>query len=412
MSKPIHIWLAIIVAALGYFVDVFDLILFSVVRRKSLEDIGFTTAEQIENAGYLLINLQMLGMLIGGIIWGMLGDKRGRLSVLFGSILLYSLANIANGFANDLTTYGVVRFIAGLGLAGELGAGVTLVSELMSKEKRGYGTMIIATVGVSGAVAATYMAEAFSWRTCYFIGGGLGLMLLGLRFTVHESGLFKGLSTENVARGSFRLMFSNWKRANKYLSCVLMGMPTWFVVGLLVSFLPEFGAAMGMPLDDAGKVIGLDAGTALRYCYIGLTIGDFVSGAISQLLRSRKTVLLIFFLLTGIFMTMYLIQRNPSPIMMYWICGLLGFGVGFWAILVTVASESFGTNLRALSATTVPNFARGALVPLTAIYLSMKPGLGSLDAAAIVGSFALLCAFIGLYNLPETYGKELNYTEK
>lgn len=412
MKNTTHLWLAIIVAALGYFVDVFDLILFSVLRRGSLEDIGITTPSEIESSGLLLINLQMAGMLIGGIIWGMLGDKRGRISVLFGSILLYSLANIANGFVNDVTTYGIVRFIAGVGLAGELGAGITLVSELMSKEKRGYGTMIIATVGVSGAIVATYLAEVYTWRTCYFIGGGLGLMLLALRVTVHESGLFKGLIKEKVVRGSLIMMFSNWKRAKKYLSIVLMGMPTWFVVGLLITFLPELGAAMGMPLDESGKVAGLNAGTAVRYCYIGLTIGDFVSGAMSQLLRSRKNVLLIFFLLTGIFMAAYLMQHNPSPAMMYWICGMLGFGVGFWAILVTVASESFGTNLRALAATTVPNFARGALVPLSAIFVALKPGFGSIESAALVGAFAIICAFIGLFNVPETFGKELNYIEK
>lgn len=407
-NTPRHIWIAILVAALGYFVDVFDLILFSVLRTSSLEALGQNT----ENNGLLLINLQMGGMLVGGILWGMLGDKRGRLSVLFGSILLYSLANIANGLVTDLTTYGVVRFIAGLGLAGELGAGITLVSELMSKENRGYGTMLIATVGVSGAVLATYMAEHFDWRTCYFAGGGLGLTLLALRIGVHESGLFKKLEEETVPRGSLRSLFANWNRTRRYLACIFMGMPTWFVVGLLVSFLPEFGRAMGMPLNAQGQVEGLQAAIALRYCYIGLTLGDFVSGAMSQLIRSRKQVLLIFFILTACFMTLYLVQQNPPAEWMYWICGLLGFGVGFWAILVTVASESFGTNLRALAATTVPNFARGALVPLTAVFVALKPGLGQISAAATVGTMAMAMAFVGWLMLPETFGKDLNYTEK
>ncbi|MBL7943171.1 MAG: MFS transporter [Flavobacteriales bacterium] len=407
-KAPRHIWIAILVAALGYFVDVFDLILFSVLRTTSLTELGLNT----ENNGLLLINLQMGGMLVGGILWGMLGDKRGRLSVLFGSILLYSIANIANGLVTDLATYGTVRFIAGLGLAGELGAGITLVSELMSKENRGYGTMLIATVGVSGAVLATYMAEHFTWRTCYFFGGGLGLLLLALRIGVHESGLFKKLEEETVPRGSLSALFGNWSRARRYLACIFMGMPTWFIVGLLVSFVPEFGRAMGMPVNDQNQVIGLAPAIALRYCYIGLTIGDFVSGAMSQFMHSRKRVLLIFFILTACFMTLYLVQSEPSPTWMYWICGLLGFGAGFWAILVTVASESFGTNLRALAATTVPNFARGALVPLTALFIALKPGLGQISAAATVGTFAMIMAFIGLIMLPETFGKELNYTEK
>lgn len=401
MKKENTIWIAVTVAALGYFVDVFDLILFSAVRTDSLRDLGYDPADK----GLMLINLQMAGMLAGGILWGMLGDKKGRLSVLFGSIFLYSFANIANGFVTDITWYGVFRVLAGLGLAGELGAGITLVSEIMSKEKRGIGTMLVATIGVSGAIAATYLAGAFSWRTCYFIGGALGLALLILRISVHESGMFKKLEEKSVPRGSLKLLFKTKARTKRYLGCILMGTPTWFVVGLLITFAPEFGEALGMPVAPDAKI-------AVRYCYIGLTIGDFVSGAMSQLLRSRKNVLLIFFILTALFMSLYLFNSNPDPVVFYWTCGLLGFGVGFWAILVTVASEQFGTNLRALSATTVPNFARGALVPLSMMYELIKSGTSAITSATIIGAFALTLAFIGLYMLPETYGKDLDYVEK
>ncbi|MEZ4800225.1 MAG: MFS transporter [Flavobacteriales bacterium] len=244
MAKDHGIRMAVIVAALGYFVDIFDIVLFGVLRQDSLTELGYSGTAN-SDMGILLTNLQMVGMLIGGVLWGMLGDKRGRISVLFGSILLYSSANIANGLVTHIYTYGTCRFLSGLGLAGELGAGITLVSELMSKEKRGMGTMIVASVGVSGAVAATLIGNKFDWRITYFIGGALGLALLFLRVSVHESGMFKTVSNSNISKGNFFMLFNNKSRIKRYVSCILMGMPAWFVVGVLIYQAPEFGKSMG-----------------------------------------------------------------------------------------------------------------------------------------------------------------------
>lgn len=405
MAKDHGIRMAVIVAALGYFVDIFDIVLFGVLRQDSLTELGYSGTAN-SDMGILLTNLQMVGMLIGGVLWGMLGDKRGRISVLFGSILLYSSANIANGLVNDIYTYGTCRFLSGLGLAGELGAGITLVSELMSKEKRGMGTMIVASVGVSGAIAATLIGNKFDWRITYFIGGALGLALLFLRVSVHESGMFKTVSSSNVSKGNFFMLFNNKSRIKRYVSCILMGMPAWFVVGVLIYQAPEFGKSMGITEK-------LSAGTAIRNCYLGMTLGDLTSGALSQLLRSRKNVLLIFFSLTAIFMGFYLFLPIPSADMLYFACGLLGFGVGFWAIFVTVAAELFGTNLRALTATTVPNFARGMMVPLSTLFLFLLAELNNRISAAIwVGALSLVLAFIGWSMLKETYGRDLDFVEE
>jgi MFS family permease len=404
-TTPTAVKLAVLVAALGYFVDIFDIVLFGVLRQDSLTDLGYTGTANGE-MGLLLTNLQMIGMLVGGVLWGILGDKRGRISVLFGSILLYSTANIANGLINDIVSYGVCRFIAGLGLAGELGAGITLVSELMKKEKRGIGTMVVAAVGVSGAIAATAIGKTFDWRTTYFIGGGLGLMLLALRVGVHESGMFKSMEKAGMVKGSLKMLFSNKSRIKRYVSCLLMGMPAWFVVGILIYQAPEFGKSLGVEGD-------ISAAIAIRNCYLGMTFGDLTSGVLSQLLRSRRNVLLLFFILTAIFMGFYLFLPFHSVDMLYLACGLLGFGVGFWAIFVTVAAELFGTNLRALSATTVPNFARGMMVPLSAIFVVLMQYLQDrIFAAVIVGSFSLILAFIGWSMLPETYGNDLDFIEE
>lgn len=395
--------LAILVAALGYFVDIYDLLLFSIVRVTSLKSIGVPESELLDS-GVLLLNMQMGGMLIGGILWGVLGDKKGRLSVLFGSILLYSLANIANGFVHSLEMYAALRLIAGIGLAGELGAGVTLVAEIMPKETRGYGTTLIATIGVLGAVLAAIIGDTFDWRTAYFIGGGMGLALLALRIGVYESGMFEHTKKQSVKRGSFFSLFSNKATLVKYARVVLMGLPTWFVVGILITFSPEFGKAFGMKdIPSAGK--------AVMYCYIGLSIGDLTSGLLSQILESRLKVMRIFLAITCVCIALYFTIAGNSIGTFYLVCGILGFGVGFWAMFVTIASEQFGTNIRATVTTTVPNFARGAVVPLTFIFQSLSSYVGLSWGAIITGSMTFIIAFLALRNLDETYGKDLNYIE-
>lgn len=395
---------AVVVAALGYFVDIYDLILFAIVRKPSLLGLG-VPADQVLDKGVLLINMQMGGMLLGGVFWGILGDKRGRLSVLFGSIVLYSLANIANAYVPNVEAYAAARFVAGVGLAGELGAGITLVSESLSKESRGYGTTIVATVGITGAVVGVLVAGLVRWQTSYLIGGGLGLALLVLRLGVYESGMFEKLKTQaGVARGSFFALFNSRQRSARYFGVILVGVPIWYAVGVLVTFSPEIGGALGMhPAPEAAR--------AVMFCYIGLAFGDFGSGLLSQLLRSRKRVLLLFLVLTCVAIVLFFTVGKTSTFSFYATCTLLGFATGYWAVFVTVASEQFGTNVRATATTTAPNFVRGAVVPLTTAFAALKPSLGVAGSAIAVGAVTMVVAFVALSALGETYGKDLDFVE-
>jgi putative MFS transporter len=398
-----NIWLTVLVAALGYFVDIYDLILFSVVRVPSLKSFGLE-GEALADVGVRLINWQMGGMLIGGVLWGILGDKRGRLTVLFGSILTYSLANIANGFAQTVLQYEIMRFIAGVGLAGELGAGITLVAEIMPKEKRGYGTTVVAGVGILGAVVAALVGDRFSWRTAYFVGGGLGLGLLLVRVGVTESGMFRGSKKSGARHGDFFAFFRKPKRLVRYLSVILVGVPIWYAVGILVTLSPELAKAMHM--TELPK-----PSTAVMLMYIGLAVGDFGSGALSQVLKSRKRVLFGFLSLTAASVVAYFTIARGSLTTFYAVLVVLGFASGYWAVFVTVASEQFGTNLRATATTTVPNFVRGTVVLATLSFQALKPGFGVLGSAGTVGAVILLLAFAALFGLEETHGKDLDFVE-
>ncbi|NLR81820.1 MFS transporter [Chitinophaga eiseniae] len=398
--------IAVIVASLGYFVDIYDLLLFTIVRVPSLKSLGLPQSEIDAGAGLLLINIQMVGLLIGGIFWGIIGDKKGRLSVLFGSILIYSVANIANGFVHGINGYILWRFVAGFGLAGELGAGITLVSEILPKEKRGYGTMIVATVGVSGAVAANLIAKLVGdWRICYFIGGGLGLALLVLRVSVMESHLFNAVKASTAARGSLVALFNNRERFMKYLKCMLLGTPTWFVVGILIAFSNKFATIMNVQ----GAI---NPGDAVAFCYAGLVLGDFTTGLLSQVWQSRRKVMLLFLLLTGVMVAVYLNLHGVATWVFYTVCFILGFSVGFWAIFVTIAAESFGTNLRATVATTVPNFARGMLPLISLLFINVQKHFTFLQSGAIVAVVCIGIALITAWNVEETFGKDLNYLEE
>ncbi|MCL4458002.1 MAG: MFS transporter [Nitrospirae bacterium] len=394
----------VIVAALGYFVDIYDLILFSIVRVQSLKAIGLSGQELLDK-GVFLLNMQMAGMLLGGILWGILGDKKGRVKILFGSIFLYSIANIANGFVESIEGYAVWRFIAGIGLAGELGAGVTLVLENLPRHSRGYGTMIVATVGVSGAVLANYVAKAFDWRMAYFIGGGLGMALLIMRISVYESGMYKRMEEKEISRGNFFSLFTNRKRFFKYMNSILIGLPIWFCVGILITFSPEFAKTMNV----SGTV---SAGEAVMFCYIGLVFGDFASGFLSQYLRSRKKVVFLFQILTSISIVLYFFLKGADASLFYVLSGVIGFAIGYWAIFITIAAEQFGTNIRATVASTVPNFIRGTVIPITFLFQFAKKYLGIINAGAVVGALCMLIAFYALYRLEETFDKDLNYVEE
>ncbi|MEO5998665.1 MAG: MFS transporter [Chitinophagaceae bacterium] len=396
----------VFVAALGYFVDIYDLLLYTIVRVPSLRSLGLNDA-QMRDDGLRIINMQMIGLLLGGIVWGVLGDKKGRLSVLFGSIILYSVANFATGFVQSVDQYAWARFVAGLGLAGELGAGITLVSEILPKEKRGIGTSLVAGIGLSGAVLAYFISKEFDWRICYFIGGGLGILLLVLRISVAESGMFKDLKEKHVQRGNFFQFFTSGKRFSKYLKSILIGLPTWYVIGILVSFSREFGKAFGI-------VEEIDPGRAIMFAYVGISIGDITVGLLSQLLKSRKKALFIFYGLTIISIIFYFNQVGGTAASMYLICGALGFSTGFWAIFVTMGAEQFGTNLRATAATTIPNMVRGSLPLIVLLFkdlLQVKLGHNILVAGMITGAVVIVITLIAAWFTEETFTKDLDYLE-
>lgn len=392
----------VIVASLGYLVDIYDLILFSVVRVPSLKDLGLS-GDALTEQGALLLNAQMFGMLLGGILWGVLGDRRGRLQVLFASILLYSIANAANGAVDTIWAYAVWRFVAGVGLAGELGAGITLVSESLPTHARGWGTTIIATVGVSGALVAVFIAEHFTWRQAYYIGGGLGVALLFLRIGVAESGMFARLRQTEARRGNFFALFQRG-RVGRFLWCIASGLPIWFVVAIVVTFSPEFGKALGVKGD-------VSASRAVLFFYVGLIPGDFISGLLSQLVKSRMRVITAFVGLSVLGVILTLTLRGMPVEIFYAECTLLGLGSGYWAVLVTVGAEQFGTNLRATAATTIPNFVRGAAVPITQAFLLLKAPLGVVGSGAVVGGATLVLAVIALATLEDTFGRDLDYLE-
>lgn len=406
VSKPSSrkVILLVTVAAMGYFVDIYDLLLFLIVRTQSLKDIGVPDSE-LRHTGEYIVNMQMAGLLVGGIIWGVMGDKLGRIKVLFGSILLYSAGNIVNGFVNDVHTYAVIRLITGIGLAGELGAGITLISETMHKDKRGYGTMIVAAVGLFGAVAANMVAKHFEWRNAYFVGGGLGLILLLLRIGTFESGLYKNVSDNKaVSRGNFLMLFNNRKRFLKYLNCILIGLPLWYVVGIIIAQSPEIGKLLG-------AVDPLNAGVGIMYSYIGISVGDIIAGFLAQVLRKRKLTLGIFLIVSIISVFYFLNFKGITERQFEWMAFIIGIGVGYWATFVTIASEQFGTNLRATVTTTVPNFIRGSLIPITYLFEFFVQRYDLIKAGHIVMILLTVISFIALLQLKESFNKDLNYLE-
>jgi len=371
----------------------------------SLQDLGLTS-EQMTTEGEKILSWQMAGLMIGGILWGVLGDKKGRLSVLFGSIVLYSIANIANGFVQTTDQYAFIRFIAGIGLAGELGAGITLVSELIPKEKRGLATSLVAGIGLTGAVFAFFIKEYFHWRTCYFIGGGLGFLLLLLRVSVFESGMFESIKDKKIQKGNFFMLINKPERLKKYILAILIGLPTWFVIGILVTFSKEFGEAFNIKEP-------IDAGKAIMYAYAAIAIGDITVGLVSQWLRSRKKALYIFYGITTFFMILFFtILQNGTAAMMYWVCFGLGFGTGFWAIFITMGAEQFGTNIRATAATTIPNMVRGMLtILIIPLFKFFRAETDYVTGGWITGAIIMAITVVAAILTKETFNKDLDYLE-
>jgi putative MFS transporter len=405
--------LPVIVGALGFFVDIYDLLLFSIVRKKSILDLG-VPASQAKEFGENVVSWQMFGLVVGGILWGMLGDKKGRKSVLFGSILLYSVATFANGFVQDIQTYTWLRFIAGLGLAGELGASITLTSESISKEKRGLGSSIIATSGVLGSIAAyfVYDLSGRDWRLCYYIGGAMGIALLFLRVRVLESGMYDKAKDSNVQMGNFFMFFTSKERFFRYVKSILIGLPVWYIIGVLIGFSDEFARCFGIQDFDQPKSLMLQ--------YVALAFGDILAGFFSDYIKSRKKTLLIYYGITSIFIALFfLLKGGGTATNMYLLCMGLGFGSGISVLYITMSAEQFGTNLRATAAISVPNLVRGFLPLILISFKLLRNNLGGtsadnnyITAAWIIGAVILVIGFISVLFTKETFGKDLNFTEK
>ncbi len=397
--------LPVLVSALGFFVDVYDMLIFSIVRVPSLQSLGLSEAD-VSRAGTFILNCQQAGLVVGGILWGVLGDKRGRMSVLFGSILTYSLTNVACGFVQDINTYAGLRFVAGVGLSGEIGAAMVLVAEILPRAIRGYGTSVVAGIGYLGAGVAYLTVEYFNWRTAFWVGGGLGLALLGLRVGVFESGLFNRLTVEHnrVSRGNFLYFFSTWPQALKYLGCVAIGMPTWFVVGILATFANELGQALGI-------AEGVQPGRCVMMIYVGLAGGDLLSGPLSQALRSRRRAIGGLLLLSMGLSSVYLFGGIHTAAGLYTVCGLAGLATGYIAMYLTTIAELYGTNLRNTATTSVPSLVRGTLIPMTLLFQALKPSVGAVMAAGLLGAVVYGLAFWSLSRTTETFGRDLNFVD-
>ncbi|MBP9680110.1 MAG: MFS transporter [Bacteriovorax sp.] len=398
--------LTVLVVTLGYFVDIFDLTLFNMLRIPSLKALQ-VPEDQLVEVGIFLLNWQMAGMLLGGLFWGILGDKKGRTTVLFGSIVLYSVANILNGFVTTIPQYAVLRFLSGIGLAGELGAGITLISEILPANKRGLGTTIVATIGVLGASCGGLMVEHFDWRTCYFVGGVLGLALLFLRVQISDSSFFSEHRKNSGAQwGNISTLFKSKNNFLKFILCIGVGVPIWYVAGLLMNFSPEIA-------QEIGVTDSITAARSIGISYLGLAVGDLLSGLLSQKLESRIQTMKIFMLSSFLFIGIILFTSgNQSASYFYFWCFMIGVSAGYWAMFITIAAEQFGTNIRATVATSVPNFVRGSVIPMTLLFKNLKDQYTILNSVVIVGVIVFTIALISVFYLPETFHKDLNYLEE
>lgn len=395
--------LLIIVSALGYFVDVYDMMLFTVVRKKSLLALNIPDADTL-SVGLRLLNYQTAGLLIGGVFWGILGDKKGRLTVLFGSIIIYSTANILNGFVTEIWQFQALRLVAGFGLAGELGAGITMVMETMDKKTRTLGATVVASVGLLGAIVAGYVGQAFDWRNAFIVGGVMGFLLLLLRVGVFESGMYNNIKNSDVEKGNFFKIFTSWSKFSRYGKAILVGLPSYFVLGLLLTIAPEYAKELGFTEK-------LNTGYIMMYCFVGFCSGDVICGLISQQLKSRVAVFYLFNILSLVATVIFFYLPPASINGLYLRYVLAGFGIGYFAMLVTNASEQFGTNYRATVAITVPNFIRGALIPIAFVFEAVKGSLGLINAAASIGIGTIIIGLIATRFTKDTFNKSLDYTE-
>ncbi|MBI3441231.1 MAG: MFS transporter [Proteobacteria bacterium] len=393
--------LTILITGLGYFVDSFDAFLLNVIRTPSLKEMGFS-GDTLTHAGVLILNWQVTGTLFGGIFWGTLGDKLGRKRALLGSILMYSLGQFANAFVHSVPVYAAVRFVVGFGIAGEVGLGATLVGEVVRTSKRTYSLACFTAIGLLGVVSASLSIELVSWRITCLLGGAGGLVLLFLRHRLFESPLFDALAIEKERRGRFWQILLYRTLLRKWLCCIFILAPNFFITGFLLTLAPEFAKAAGIAMP-------IKANIALALYFTFAVAGDFMSAYLSERWRSRRRVLFIFMSANTALALVYLFLTPHEPQFFYVLCAIFGF-FNLWAISTTVAIEQMKTGLRATTTTSSMNFARACLVLINLGFIALKPH-GTAEAALMVGALFFTMGFAAIYYLDETYGRPLSDTE-
>jgi MFS transporter, putative metabolite:H+ symporter len=395
--------LMLAVAALGYFVDVYDLLIFGAERVESLQAVG-VPKEDMKDVGILILNFQMAGLILGGFLFGILADKLGRLKVLFASILLYSVANIANAFVTTVPAFAGARFFAGIGLAGELGVALSWISESLERRQRTIATMIVSAIGLFGGIAAALVGSVCHWKTSYIIGGVMGLILLVLRISVKESKIFIKNQFKDIKRGDLIELFGSRKQLYKYLLCVFAGAPAVVFINLYITLTPEFALAFGITEP-------VSVSTAIMVYLMVFAVSDILCGFLSKLMQKRKGPLLIYACMQ-IFATAYFLLAPPDTAMGYYYrCAFLGFSIGYWGILITNSVEQFGTNIRATVATSTPNLIRGLTIPASLIFTNLIPAYGLVRSGAIVGFSLIVISIISILLLKDKFENNLNFTE-
>lgn len=411
--KEQSIALLILVASLGYFVDAYDLIIASVVRSSAIVELGLAQVGTPEHTKYaqLFEYVQSAGILLGGIIFGVYSDKKGRKKALYYSIAIYSIANILNGLLSASvpfvgTVYCILRFICGFALAAELSIGIVMISETMKAKHRGYGTMIVVSFGILGAVLAAVLFEfiGIHWQTLYLIGGIAGVLLLIFRFSVKETNPFLDLENQESERGSWVMIFKNRRLLKILFNAILLGFPIYFFISIPIKFATDYGKELGLTIKGTIPIIVF---------YIAMSVSDIIANYLCQLFENRKKVLYFYLGLCTI--SVFLLHFYPptTPEQYFYLFSpLMGFASGYWALLITFTNEQIGTNIRSTYTTAVPNVVRSLFIPIQLLLTVLQPTFGTSTSVFYIGVLAVILALLGLYSLKETWGKNLKFIDE
>jgi MFS transporter, putative metabolite:H+ symporter len=381
----------------GYFIDIFDLVLFSTLRISSFEELKITDPTYWT---VVFFNLQMTGILVGGIFWGKMADIKGRSWSFMGTILVFSIANIINGLTSSLTVYGICRFIAGFGLAGEMGSGIALICEKVPDEKRSLYLGFVSSLGCIGAVLSGWLGDIVYWRYLFIGSGFAGILLTLLRKNLLEPDLFRKTATLNIPRGQWKTLFQSPPDLIRFILLIFLGIPMWYIIGILWSFSTEMTSTIGLNIFTSGQ--------AILWGYVGVWMGDMLMPFVSQFLKSRIFTIQIclIMMLLGV---IYLFQFQPHSLLSFQLTHIfLGFTIGYWAVYATLCGESFGTNIRALTSTSLPSLIRFSSIPMMIIYQYGRDE-NELNIALGMGLTVLCISMITTYFIKDTFQKDIDF---